>query len=1420
MSCALLRPYQGGVPGRATGFIMATVCLLLILAPGSVASGSSSADLPAAPQLLLPAMRASGVATSPAFVWHASEGALTYHLQVSTWPDFSRMVIDEPSVDDTTYIPPFLLADGTMYFWRVRAQNLAGATPWVPALSGWVFTTETDGLPPPTPVTPPIEAIDVPLTATFAWDPVEGAEGYDLQIAASVDFSSIVYDQPGIAGTVHTLPVPLPPGVLLFWRVRSVNAQGSSLWSPAVAGWPFQTVATLIGRPVQTAPPAGATGMTVTPTLAWEPVAGAESYTVQVSTHSMIADAEMTWTGITSTSFTPPVPLANLTTYFWRVSAVGGGEAGMFSSPFTGRTFMTMGAGVSAPELLLPADGAAGVPKTPVLVWRTVPGAVGYDVQVTAEQFLGGTSFTIPAVGDTMLMLPPGALVGGMQYFWKVRALTPAGNSSWSPATGGRSFTTAYDPPAVPLLFIPPDGSVNVPRHCVLSWWNNTDSVATLFDVQVAATPDFSAPVVDLQGVAGTEITAFLPGLSTFHWRVRATNPAGPSAWSTVWAFSTNDVALAPPVLVSPADGTKRQPLQPTFTWRASPGATSYQLQVSTTESFVMEWLLPVNASDIDGTTYRPSEPLRKTTLYRWRVRCMNGTDTSLWSPMFASRTFTTMPPIPPSPVLVAPAYGDTTVPLKPTFVWREAPGAESYGIEISADEYFGVVVHAECGIEGTTYDLPVMLSGSTSYYWRVNARNGGGAGPFSPSWPFTTIPAAPEPPVITRQPATQHVVIGQTATFVTGAAGTGPLSYQWERNGVALPGATASAHTTPVAETGDDGAVYRCTVSNAVGSITTADAVIMLTTEPASVVRNGTFDAGTAPWEFHTDGVGSFAADMPGNGSPAAAHVAIAGEGVNVQLYQAGIMLEPFTAYRLTFSVRSTSGNDLDVTLQKNTCPYTLYGLDGEFVDVREGWTTHTIIFRTTGFMLPVEDARLSFVLGTFDRADEDYLIDDVTLVKHVASDDVVSMLGNAGFEAGIRPWSFHTDGAGAFDADAAGPESRHAARVTIDEPGENVQLFQSGITLEPRTVYRLTFRGYSSTGHDVMLALHRHEGSYESYGLRDRHIDLGTAWETHTVLFVTPDREAPLTDGRFRFWMAPFDAAGDVYWFDDVVLERVDLGNDPIVASSVLGNPGFEDGSGPWWFYTNGSGSYSADGTGPSTPHAARVAITGTGDNTQLSQTFPMLSPGTVYRLAFVARSTAGRDCGVGIHQDTPPYTGMGTGMETCDLKATWQPFSIVFRTPEAVDPAAAVRLQFAFGPFAEPGDEYLIDDVVLVPLDGVLPAGSGSGSVAAGEDPTAPADFVVHPNFPNPFNPSTTIVFGLPEASDVTLSVFNVLGQEVVRLAEGTRPAGYSSVVWDTRNGQGLQLGSGLYFYRFTARGASGRTETVVRSMMLLR
>ncbi|UCG61521.1 MAG: VCBS repeat-containing protein [Candidatus Zixiibacteriota bacterium] len=80
--------------------------------------------------------------------------------------------------------------------------------------------------------------------------------------------------------------------------------------------------------------------------------------------------------------------------------------------------------------------------------------------------------------------------------------------------------------------------------------------------------------------------------------------------------------------------------------------------------------------------------------------------------------------------------------------------------------------------------------------------------------------------------------------------------------------------------------------------------------------------------------------------------------------------------------------------------------------------------------------------------------------------------------------------------------------------------------------------------------------------------------------------------------------------------------------------------------------------------------------------------------------------------------------------------------------------------------------------------------------------PGQYGLSQNYPNPFNPFTTIQYNLPSKADVTITVYNLLGQRVRLFQEGVRPAGTHQVVWDGRTDSGQPVSTGIYFYQLKA------------------
>ena len=132
----------------------------------------------------------------------------------------------------------------------------------------------------------------------------------------------------------------------------------------------------------------------------------------------------------------------------------------------------------------------------------------------------------------------------------------------------------------------------------------------------------------------------------------------------------------------------------------------------------------------------------------------------------------------------------------------------------------------------------------------------------------------------------------------------------------------------------------------------------------------------------------------------------------------------------------------------------------------------------------------------------------------------------------------------------------------------------------------------------------------------------------------------------------------------------------------------------------------------------------------------------------------------------------------------------------------------------------DGLLIDKIVLTQDAGFVPTDLGpaeSPRVAAagiaasmndglfgtkGEFIDVPTEFELEGNYPNPFNPTTTIRFALPEEANVTLEVYDATGRRVSTLISNQLSAGRYEAIWNGRNDSGSTVASGMYLYRLTA------------------
>ncbi|MDP2884786.1 MAG: T9SS type A sorting domain-containing protein, partial [Ignavibacteria bacterium] len=105
-------------------------------------------------------------------------------------------------------------------------------------------------------------------------------------------------------------------------------------------------------------------------------------------------------------------------------------------------------------------------------------------------------------------------------------------------------------------------------------------------------------------------------------------------------------------------------------------------------------------------------------------------------------------------------------------------------------------------------------------------------------------------------------------------------------------------------------------------------------------------------------------------------------------------------------------------------------------------------------------------------------------------------------------------------------------------------------------------------------------------------------------------------------------------------------------------------------------------------------------------------------------------------------------------------------------------------------------------------------GTTTAVSGINSDIPKVFDLSNNYPNPFNPSTKIQFAVPHEQNISLAVYNILGQRIRTLVQGVHTAGQYTVIWDGMDETGRTVDSGVYFYRLE----TGSIALVKKMLML--
>lgn len=273
-------------------------------------------------------------------------------------------------------------------------------------------------------------------------------------------------------------------------------------------------------------------------------------------------------------------------------------------------------------------------------------------------------------------------------------------------------------------------------------------------------------------------------------------------------------------------------------------------------------------------------------------------------------------------------------------------------------------------------------------------------------------------------------------------------------------------------------------------------------------------------------------------------------------------------------------------------------------------------------------------------------------------------------------------------------------------------------------------------------------------------------------------------------------------------------------VLAQNPIPNPGFENWSGgePDGWYTGNITGFNAI-TQSSTAHSGSSAMRGEILSVSGFPFPPSATTGSFSNPGFPVSQRYSKL--TGYYQFSPAAAtdqllisatmakdgiGIGAGeFFTLDPASSYTQFSadILYGTSDVPD--TCIINVIVFSPLGGTvGSTFLLDDLMLETGTGI---GDGLN--------LQPDQFVLEQNFPNPFNPNTTINYYMPTAQNVELAIYNITGQKIKSLVNGKQSAGNHQIQWDGRNDNGELAASGVYIYRLQAG-----SEVLTRKMALLR
>ena len=516
----------------------------------------------------------------PTLTWKAVTGAAKYEVYRARSKDGDY--IKYSTVTGTSYTNTSYIENGNTYYYKVRALKSDGTAG---AWSSVVSVTYKQTLSAPA-VTGGNDAQGRP---TLTWKAVSGAAKYEVYRARSKDGTYTKYST--TTGTAYTNSSYLTSGATYYYKVRALDANGN-------AG-PYSAVVSVTCRLKLPAPTVtGGNDAQGRPTLKWNAVTGAAKYEVYRA-RSMNGDY-VKYSTVTGTSYTNTSYLANGTTYYYKVRALGSdGSYGPYSTPVS----VTYKAPFGAPLV----TGSKDSQGRPALKWDKVTDAAKYEVyRARSKDGTYSLMSTQSATGYTNTSY----LANGTTYYYKVRALKANGTASAYSSVVTITYGTVPTPAAPAMRSAKADSA-----GITVSW----DTAANAVTYNVYRTAD--------AGSSWTQVASSVKGSSykdttvkkgvKYGYKVRGVAADG----KTLGPMSSTGVTAKVTAASTTPDYVKLTSARRVtggiqLTWESAADAKTYNVYRKVDGA--SGWTLL--ASSVSGTTYKDTSGKSGTT-YAYTVR-------------------------------------------------------------------------------------------------------------------------------------------------------------------------------------------------------------------------------------------------------------------------------------------------------------------------------------------------------------------------------------------------------------------------------------------------------------------------------------------------------------------------------------------------------------------------------------------------------------------------------------------------------------------------------------------------------------------------------------------------------------------------------------------------------------------------------